>query len=134
MSDLKILWIWHRPNDTVDLDAIKLAKMELEVEYKVVPRDLTEYSFMNEWELDERVLAIGTRPPWIVDYFLVAENGSSQDWMNALSWVLGETEDDWEATSVIDILTALLPGPVRQLSDQEITDQKRLSDYQNRRD
>jgi hypothetical protein len=127
MPDLYI-WSATRP---VDMAPLKAAKLSLPVDevirplYPQAPEDLPD--------LETRVLAIGSRPPFLCHHALVTPRTSMGGWVRALSWTLGITEHDEKATLIVDTLTAAFGPGVREVPPEEIEGMQRLRDYlQNR--
>lgn len=123
------LWIWARPDARIDLDAIKRAKAALDLDFKIIPCDLNADAVV-ELSFETRVLAIGSPPPWIFDYWLLAEASSDEEWREALAWVLGDFED-WQATTVLDTVQATFGPGTREISADEQESETRMSNYLN---
>lgn len=123
MADLYI-WSATRP---VDLAPLKAAKLSLPIDdtikpaYPQTPEDLPDF--------DARVLAIGSRPPFLCAHALVTPRTSMGGWVRALSWSLGITEHDDKATTIVDTLTAVFGPGVREVPPDEIEGMQRLRDY-----
>lgn len=131
-SETRPLPIWAAERDQVDLAPIRKAKEALGLPFKVVP-----------WWVpapdgragipDFRVLALGTRPPWICDYALVNGRGGDAGLQAALAWVLGDHEHP-RATTVLDILSATFGPGVREISPEELEAEEKFRLYLTRQD
>lgn len=118
----RFLPIWTEDYAAVDMDRIKRAKAGLELAYVVYPRHATtggEY---------DRVLAVGSRPPYVCDYALISERSDHAGVTAALRWVLGEVEDD-RATTMADVLSAIFGGSVREIPQDELDAEAALRAY-----
>lgn len=120
------LYIWAAEHP-VDLSPLKEAKANL-IEFD----DTIRPNVADELLLNERVIAIGTRPAWLCDYYLVAEDASIDEWTDALAWALGLSEDR-KATSIVDTLTSHFGAGVREVPPEELEARQRLRDYQQNR-
>jgi len=123
-GDLHPLPIWLAEGDQLDMEKLRAAKAALELPYRIKPVDALRPG-------DSRILAVGTRPPWLCDYYFIAPTASAEVWQAALRWVLGEVDDDWDATTVIDILSAMSHGPVRLIPQEELDGEAKFHDYVN---
>jgi hypothetical protein len=124
-ADERALFIWS--GDTAaDLAPVKAAKLALGIEAKVKPVGVGKESPPPRW--DVRVLAIGSRPPWVCDYALVSERTAPEGWERALAWVLG-THDDPKATTVDDIIHATFGNDAREIPPEELEAERRYGDY-----
>src|SRR6478736_2078682 len=105
-ADERALYIWSN-GVKADLEPVKEAKRTLNISEKVHPIGVTSLSDLPD--LYARVLAIGTRPPFICDYALTSERTSPAGWERALAWVLGVNEFDEKATTIVDVLSSIFP-------------------------
>lgn len=124
MSDLLI---WHREGEA-DLTPIKAAKAALAVDFTVRPVAIRSHEDVATF--DDRVLAVGTRPPFLCDYALTSERTSPEGWQRALRWVLHLEEFDPKATTILDTLTSAFGAGVREIPQEEIDGLRRLREYQ----
>jgi hypothetical protein len=109
-ADETPLYIWSQQK--ADLTPVKAAKAVLEridgEIGRVIPIAVKSLSDLPD--LDARVLAIGSRPPFICNYALVGERTSEEGFVRALRWIFrGPGWDDPKATTLDDILTAAFP-------------------------
>lgn len=118
--DERILWVWHA-DGPVDFSRIREAKAMLELPYVVRPA----LAFPGT---PHRVLAIGSRPPFLCDYALVGEATEPARLADAIGWVLGEREDE-NATTVLDMLLWIFGPGVREISFEELRAEKQLENY-----
>lgn len=123
---MRDLYIWSQEHP-VDLAPIKAAKAKLALDFQVRPVAVTEASDLPAWE--SRVLAIGSRPPFLCDYALTTPRTSEEGWLRAVVWVLGRN-DDPKATYILDTLTAAFGPGVREISPEEQEARQRLREYQ----
>jgi hypothetical protein len=115
------LLVYHPEDEPIDYDRIREAKAMLGLEVRIRPVNAQP-------EDDGRVLAVGGRPPFLVDYFLIS-NGSTMDVVgDALGWAL-DLLDDERAEGVADTLTSLLGAPVHELTPAELESEARWNDY-----
>lgn len=123
MADLYI-WTAERP---VNMEPLKAAKLSLPIDETIKPQ--YPQSLVDLPDLDTRVLAIGSRPPFLCAHALVTPRTSMGGWVRALSWSLGITEHDEKATTIVDTLTAAFGPGVREVPPDEIEGMQRLRDY-----
>lgn len=132
-ADERALYIWSG-SVKADLAPIRDAKLALEVTELVKPFGVTSLADLPD--LDARVLAIGSRPPFICNYALCSENTSAAGWQRALAWVLGVNSVDEKATLIEDVLGSIfLPDHetgkmLREITQEELDGEKRYADYQ----
>jgi hypothetical protein len=119
-EDVRILWVWHAEGP-VDFTTIRIAKASLGLPYAVRPA----LAFPGT---PHRVLAIGSRPPFLCDYALIGEHTEADRIAQAVGWVLGEREDE-NATTVLDMLLWIFGPGVREIPPEELRAEKRLEDY-----
>lgn len=117
MSDMPALPIYAGPSFT--LDRLREVKAGLDLP-KAMPVDAT-------YSTTERILAVGMKPPFLCDYYLVAETSNVEELQRALRWVLG-TEADPNATLLIDELQEAMPG-IREISPEEQESERRYIAY-----
>jgi len=129
-SDQKPLYIWSEGK--ADLAPIKAAKLALGIEAKVIPIGVA--TLVDLPNLNARVLAVGTRPPFICEYALTTAGTSGAGWQRALSWVLGETEYDDKATTIEDIMVSMFGAGTREISAEELESERKMRAYVNRED
>jgi len=125
-TDERALYIWSG-GVKADLAPVKAAKLALEVTEIVRPFGVSTLGELPD--LFTRVLAIGTRPPFLCDYALVSERTSPEGYQRALAWVLHIVGDDPKATTIADILGSFWPG-VREMSADEIEAARKFAAYQ----
>lgn len=106
----------------IDMERIKVAKQGLDLPFTVYPRHVTK---PNEYE---RVLAVGSRPPFLTDYALIGPRSDSDGLKAALTYVLGLT-DDSRATTILTTLRALLGPEVREIMPDELAAEQKLVAY-----
>lgn len=129
------LYIWSG-EATADLAPVKTAKLALEISETVRPVGLNKLGRNADdigipWEA--RVLAIGSRPPFICNYALTSEKTSPEGWQRALLWVLGKVEFDPKATTIEDIVISVFPG-AREIPEAELEAERKLQAYIERSD
>lgn len=125
-ADERALYIWSG-NEKADLTPVKAAKAALGITETVKPMGVTSLGQLAGRA--PRVLAIGSRPPFLCDYALTSDKTSAAGWERALSWVLGLTEHDPKATTVTDILVSIMGPGVRELSPEELAAERKLISY-----
>lgn len=103
------------------MERIKVVKQSLDLDFKVYPRHATSS------EHYDRILAVGSKPPFLCDYALIGPRSDSPGLAAALAWTLGLTEDD-RATTILDTLNARWPG-TREISDEELASERALVAY-----
>lgn len=135
-ADERALYIWSG-GVKADLAPIKAAKERLIYErdhldgFRDVPALIRPIavSATEPPPVGVRVLAIGTRPPWLCDYFLVSETSSQEEWIRAFCWVVEISATDSAATKVADTLGSFWPG-IREVSAEEQESERRLAAFQ----
>jgi hypothetical protein len=115
---LPIYWAVPR-----DFEPIKAAKDLLYLDHKVFPSTATAST-------PGRILAVGGRPPWLCDYFLVHPAAGPERLAVALWWVLEPDHQDDGATTVLDELRAVFGVGVREIPPAELAAEERLAAYQ----
>jgi len=130
-ADESALYIWSG-EERADLAPIKAAKAALNVDRVVKPVGVTSIEQLPS--LDTRVLAVGSRPPFLCEYALTSERTSPEGWQRALSWVLGITVDDPKATTVLDILTSTFGPGMKEISAEELAAEEKMAAYQQGRE
>lgn len=112
MIEKRPLPIYSAAETVVDMASIKAAKAQLDLDFLVVPVAATP-------DTAERVLAVGSKPPWVwCDYALVSERTKPEGLVAALSWVLGD-EDHPRATTTLDTMVSIFgPGTVEISAEQ----------------
>lgn len=125
MTRLQI-WSFERPDLALVIEA--KAQVLNEKVFPAYPR-----SFEDLPALDARVLAIGSRPPFLCDYALTSERTSLEGMVRALRWVLGVESDDPKATTILDTMTAAFGPGTREIPLEEQEAMQRLRDYQQNR-
>jgi hypothetical protein len=126
--EVRPLWIHIEDWKRVPLEALKAAKASLDLPYKIVPEWLDPNILPGA-----RVLAIGSKPKWICDYWLIADRPEPIELARALGWALGETAASPRATTVVDILQDAMPG-TREILPEELESERRLRAFVNRED
>lgn len=122
MNALRPLWIHAADDIEPDMAAIKAAKAALNLPFKVKPVGVSEHDF------GVRILAIGAKPTWLADFFLVGARESHARWQQALAWALGDGEDG-EATTVSDTVCAIFGEGTRQITPEELASERAWRDY-----
>lgn len=110
----------HFLGTRVPRESIFQAKQALFITDLLMPRTA-------EPATNKRILAIGSKPDWICDYYLVAINATQIEWMTALRWVLGD-EDAPGATTVSQMMQDAMPG-AREISEAELESERRFRAY-----
>lgn len=128
---MRDLYIWHA-DGPADLTPVKAAKAELDVDFTIRPVAVYEATDLPNY-LEDRVLAVGSRPPFLCEYALVTERTSPEGYVRALRWVLGLAESDPKATTILDTLNSILGPGVREVPTEELEARERLRDYQQNR-
>lgn len=131
------LYIWSGGEPT-DLSKVKAAKHALETDEFVpwgVPLPKVRPVNCAHWgadglTFDHRVLAVGSKPPFIIDYFLVGNDAGHEEFTRALAWVLKLVDEDERANLVIDTMTRIFGPGTREVSEEEQAAQQKLRDYQ----
>lgn len=133
-TDEHPLYIWSEVK--ADLAPIRAAKAQLEhdgaenVPVRVVPIGVGRDGFVNGHLVSGRVLAIGSRPPFLCDYALVSERTSSEGWIRAFCWVTGMAERDSKATLIEDIIIAQFGPGTREITADELEGERLALAYQ----
>lgn len=123
-EEFRRLPIWHSEGlQAVDMAPIREAKAALDLDFKVKPAPA-------RIDIDERILAIGTRPPFLCDYALWSGKSGPAGLSVALSWVLGD-HDDPRATTIVDTIQHFFPG-ARQMTQEELDSERAMFVYLNR--
>lgn len=131
------LYIWSGGEPT-DLAKIKAAKAQIEDDEfnpwatplpKVTPTNCGHEGYP-EMTWEDRVLAVGSRPPFICDYFLVGDDAGLDEFVRAMAWVLKLEAVDERANLVTDTLSAAFGGPVREVTPEEQEAAVKLREYQ----
>lgn len=117
---LRPLWLYAEAD--VDLEPIKAAKAALDLPFRVKPVDVTEH------DRGVRVLAVGAKPGWLADFYLVAERDSPERLQAALAWVLGDG-DDPDATTVGDTICAIFGEGTREITPEELASERAWAAY-----
>lgn len=126
-ADQLPLYIWSG-GEKADLTPVKAAKLALGVEMTVKPIGVTGITQLPK--LTSRVLAIGSRPPFVCDYALTSERTSDEGWQRALSWALHITEHDPKATTTEDIMISVFGPGTREIPEAELVAAIRMREYQ----
>lgn len=111
----RALYIWHAEGPA-DLAPIRAAKVELAVDFTARP---VAVSTLYPGPASARILAVGSRPPFLCDYALVSERTGPQGWKAAVAWALELIEDE-RSTTVLDTLRSIFGAGVRELDVQEV--------------
>ena len=134
------IYIWSHEHP-IDLAPLKAAKARLEYErdsldgWRDVPEKVKPVAVRGIEQLpglDTRVLAVGSRPPFLCDYFLVSPDASPEEWVEAFVWVVTDYQNG-RATTIVDTLTSHFGPGVREVPPEEIEGMQRLRDYQQNR-
>lgn len=121
MPDHVDLWVWSPEDEPIDYERIKEAKALLQLDVLIHPHRI-------DTAVQERVLAVGGRPPFLVDYMLIA-NGSTMDVVaDALGWAL-DLLDDERAQSVADTLTGIFGARVHEMTLSELESERAWQTY-----
>lgn len=130
-ADERPLYIWS--GDTAaDLAPVKAAKVALGIQEKVIPFGLDKFGRKPDGtsiSLHARVLAIGFRPPFICEHALVRETTTAEGFQRALSWVLGLTEVDPKANTVVDAMVAIFGPGTREVTREELESERKMVAY-----
>lgn len=121
MTDLAI-WSDVHP---VALEPLKAAKQAIGWEGLIVPRYPRS---ADDSHAQQRILAIGTRPPWLVDYALISERTSAEGWQAALRWALTDEEHP-KATMILDQLRSIFGKGLREISESELASEANVRLY-----
>lgn len=121
VSDVRALPIYADDDVEVDIEAIKRAKIDLDLPYRIVPSSASTNG-------GGRVLAYG-KPPWVCDFFLVSEHTDHERLQRALEWVLGEIDHDEEATVAEDTLAVIFGEGTREITPAELASEKAWRAY-----
>lgn len=136
-ADQTALYIWSG-GEKADLTPVKAAKRQLERErdhlggIQDIPAQLVPIgasSLSDLPSLDARVLAIGSRPPFICNYALTSPKTSAEGWVRALCWVLGIAKYDSKATLIEDILISQFGPGVREITPEELEAERKMLAY-----
>ena len=130
-ADHAPLYIWSG-GERADLTPVKEAKAALAIEKSVAPVGLNAAGYTQDGapvSLFARVLAIGSRPPFLCEHALVTERTSSEGYQRALSWVLGVTEFDPKANTVLDAMVAVFGPETREISEEELEAERKMDAY-----
>jgi hypothetical protein len=109
--------------EPVDLEPLKAAKAALELPYRCVPTEVQEGT------LDERVIAIGERPPFLCSYALVTPRTTPDNLQAVVAWALFERDDD-RAMTIEDCLGVIFGPGVREILQEELDSEQRYADYE----
>jgi hypothetical protein len=124
MEELVRLPLWYAPGfQEIDMAPIREAKAQLNLPFKVKPVPMRN-------DIDERVLAIGSKPKFLCDYALWSGRTGAAGLTAALAWVLSD-EDDPRATTIEDTLRSIMPG-TREIPQEELDSELRMYQYLNR--
>ncbi|MDF2915886.1 MAG: hypothetical protein K0S70_103 [Microbacterium sp.] len=126
------LFIWAG-GEPIDLAKVKAAKAELDDGITEVPtvRPVNCGALGAQGlTFDDRVLAIGSAPPFLCDFFLVGEEAGPEEFTRALAWVLNIVEHDDRANAMGDTLKAVFGPGTREVPQEEIDAKRRLHEYQ----
>lgn len=113
--------------EPVDLEPIKAAKAALGLPYRCVPTEIEEGT------IEDRVVAIGERPPFVCSYALVTERTTPENLQAVVAWALYEREDD-RAMTVADCLGVIFGPGVVELTREQLEAEQRFSDYEAARE
>lgn len=127
------LFIWSG-GEPMDLQKVKEGKDALDDGITEVPlvRPVNCASWGHD-DLDyltDRVLAVGSRPPFLCDYFLVGEDAGPEEFTRALAWVLRIAPDDDRANLMLDTMKRVFGPGVREVPDEELEARRKLREYQ----
>lgn len=132
MIDERPLFIWAGGNPT-DLAKIKTAKEALDDGITEVPK--VRPVNCSHWgadglTFDHRVLAIGSKPPFIIDYFLVGDDAGPKEFERALAWVLQLVDYDERANHVHDTMASIFGPGTREIPQEEQDANAKLRAFQ----
>lgn len=134
-TETKPLYIWA-DGGVADLSVVKAAKARIGATWKVrpivvqAPADRAALGDEDGARVPAgRILAFGTRPPWLCDYALVTERTSEERMEEALLWAVGELEEHPRATTLIDVLRAHLGAGVTELDPGLLESERRARVY-----
>jgi hypothetical protein len=123
-----LIWSEGGPLNRDEVALLRLAKEALALEYAVKPQ------VADRGDLENRVLAWGTRPPFLCHYALVDPQGSPRELEHALGWALGEWDDAPTSVTLEAQLQAWLGPAVREIPLEQVQAEARLADYEAGRD
>lgn len=121
MSAPRALPIYVADDHVLDLAPIKAAKAALDLPYKVVPVDPADAP-------GSRVLAVGAKPGWMCDFYLIAPQEAGERVQEALLWVLSDAHDP-EATTVADTMLTIFGEGTREITAEELASERAWADY-----
>lgn len=105
------LFIWS--DSTPDMDKLTAALRSLNLEFKV---DRPQKAFP---ACSKRVLAVGSKPPFLVDY-AYADDWNDPHLAMKLAWVLETRQVSSGPVLIADQLSEIMGAPVRELDRREI--------------
>lgn len=126
VTEHRRLPIWCAEGRQLNMARIREAKEALWIDYLVRPTNASP-------SIEDRVLAWGSAPPFVVAYALVDPHGSDEQLLEALAWVLHESDECSVAMSVEQVLDVLMGHGVREVPVEELEAEARLADYQEGR-
>lgn len=131
-----LLFIWSG-GEPADLAKVKAAKAQLESDEfnpwatplpKVRPVNCGPEGFGPT--LEDRVLAIGSAPPFLCHYYLVGADAGLEEFVAAMAWVLHLQDEDERGTTLLDTMTAVFGAGTREVGQEELDAKQKLRDYQ----
>jgi len=126
------LYIWSG-GEPMDLEKVKVGKAALDDGIteipKVIPMNCGEWG-ADGLSWDDRVLAVGSPPPFICDYFLVGDDAGHEEFTRALAWVLRIVDDDERANLTLDTMTGIFGPGTREVTQEEQDAHRKLREYQ----
>ena len=125
------IWAGGEPTDLAKVKAGKAALDDGITEVpKVRPVNCAPWGAEGLNYLEDRVLAVGSKPPFLCDYFLVGDDAGPEEFTRALAWVLGLVEDDERANLIIDTMTRIFGPGTREVPPEELEAQRKFREYQ----
>lgn len=121
----KPLPIWYS-GGKIDAEAmarLRTMKLSMWLDYDVVPM------IADEGDIERRVLAWGTPPPFLCAYALVDPLGTDRALGEGLAWVLHEGEYE-AAMEIEDRLATIFGAKVREIPVEELESEERFARYQ----
>lgn len=127
--------LFYYAHDEAEIEwaPIKAAKAKLELPFMVHPRRVQLESFTDGIQVTpdrhDRVLAIGGTPPFVCDFALIHPHSEEAGIIAALTWVLSDAVDP-RATTMADMFSRIVKGPVREIPLEELEAEDRFRAYQ----
>lgn len=107
------LCLWPYPAPPEQMALVKQAKTRLGLDFMVLPEPAVPGG-------DERVLALGSLPPFLCEAALVKDPTNAQSIENALRWVLTAPDGDNRGFGYVDYLGVIFGPGVKDLGTEVI--------------